>query len=400
MCETALTQPKSRLLIHAHARTSAHTHYLIYTPNMAGSKRSKGSFDTDDYYRDRGSSSKRVRFEENTDDSPADFEIDHEHVLETRKQRRGQVNTEELSDEEEVGGGVYSSDEEDRSDQETDTKGKGAAGDMNDDFDIFAEDNTADKQPMPSSSSNKKGKRKLQMNEIEGQELSSHDRDWDEDDEEEEEEDEDEAMDGTTTKKTKKKREPKLMAFNMKQEMEEGSFDQEGNYHRNKADPEAYHDRWMEGISRKQMAKAKEAQAQRERSEALKEAARQAEVPQTKTDVYRELVELLHPGENVREALGKLGNASTKKIPAWKQKLLEKKNRNKKQPTPAAAPPALSEQEEAERQSKVEKITGLADQMMALGYFGVYDDTFELMVRHLRQSGAVPSDWMPSSYQQ
>lgn len=370
---------------------------------MAGSKRSKGSFDTDDYYRDRGSSSKRVRFEENTDDSPADFEIDHEHVLETRKQRRGQVNTEELSDEEEVGGGVYSSDEEDRSDQETDTKGKGAAADMNDDFDIFAEDNTADKQPMPPSSSNKKGKRKLQMNEIEGQELSSHDRDWDDDDEDEEDEEEDEDvdMDGTTTTKKKKKREPKLMAFNMKQEMEEGSFDQEGNYHRNKADPEAYHDRWMEGISRKQMAKAKEAQAQRERSEALKEAARQAEVPQTKTDVYKELVELLHPGENVREALGKLGNASTKKIPAWKQKLLEKKNRNKKQPAQAAAaPPALSEQEEAERQSKVEKITGLADQMMALGYFGVYDDTFEHMVRHLRESGTVPSDWMPSSYQQ
>ncbi|KAI7875707.1 hypothetical protein K492DRAFT_173144 [Lichtheimia hyalospora FSU 10163] len=356
---------------------------------MAGSKRSKGSFDTDDYYHDRGSSSKRVRFESNMDDSPADFEIDHEHVLETRKQRRGQVNTEELSDEEEVGGGVYSSDEEDRSDQENDTKGKGAAaGGMSDDFDIFAEDNTADKQPTPSSS-NKKGKRKLQMNEIEGQELSSHDRDWDED-----EEDQDEDMDGT------KKREPKLMAFNMKQEMEEGSFDQEGNYHRNKADPEAYHDRWMEGVTRKQMAKAKEAQAQRERSEALKEAARQAEVPQTKTDVYKELVELLKPGENVREALGKLGNASTKKIPAWKQKLLEKKNRNKKQPTAGhAAPPALSEQEEADRQSKVEKITGLADQMMALGYFGVYDDTFELMVRHLRQSGAVPADWMPSGYQ-
>lgn len=348
---------------------------------MAGSKRSKGSFDTDDYYQDRGSSSKRVRFEENTDDAPADFEIDHEHVLETRKQRRGQVNTEELSDEEEVGGGVYSSDEEDRSDEENDTKGKGAAGGMTDEFDIFAEDNTAETQPM---SSNKKGKRKLQMNEIEGQELSSHDRDWDED------EDEDEDMDGT------KKREPKLMAFNMKQEMEEGSFDQEGNYHRNKEDPEAYHDRWMEGVTRKQMAKAKEAQAQRERTEALKEAARQAEVPQTKTDVYKELVELLQPGENVREALGKLGNASTKKIPAWKQKLLEKKNRNKKQ-QPAAAP--LSEQEEAERQNKVEKITGLADQMMALGHFGVYDDTFEQMVRHLRQSGAVPSDWMPSSYQ-
>ncbi|KAI8149198.1 hypothetical protein BJV82DRAFT_505506 [Fennellomyces sp. T-0311] len=332
---------------------------------MAGTKRTKGSFD-DDYY-ERGSSSKRVRFKSqrrrDSTSPPADIEFDHEDALEPVKKRRGQVNTEELSDDEEVGGGVYSSgSDDDESDGEEKGKGKATAQD-DDDFDMFGD---APAEPQQKKS---KGKRRLDLSEIEGQELDS--RDVDSEDE-----------DGN--------KEPKLTAFNMRQEMEEGSFDQQGNYHVNKADPQAIHDRWLEGVSRKDMARAKDAQIKREQAEAVKEAERQANVPQTKTDVYRELVKYLKPGETVGQAIGKLSsNASTAKVPKWKQKLMEKKNRNKKQTAP------VSEADEAERQRKVERLTELADQMMALGHFGVYDDSFEEMVVDLRRAGVVPPNWMP-----
>ncbi|KAI9485122.1 hypothetical protein BDB00DRAFT_878056 [Zychaea mexicana] len=348
---------------------------------MAGTKRTKGSFDNEDYF-DNGSSSKRVRFknqpqqrrgqrESSSSDAAEDFEFDHEDALEPVKKRRGAVNTEELSDDEEVGGGAYSSDSDggEDSDQEKNKGKKVAATAEDDDFDMFADTAPAETQPQKSKGS--KGKRLLELGEIEGQELDS--RDVNSGDEE-------------------GNQEPKLTAFNMRQEMEEGSFDQQGNYHINKTDPQAYHDRWMEGVSRKDMAMAKDAQVRREQEEALKEAERQANVPQTKTDVYRELVKYLKPGENVNQAIGKLGGGSslTAKMPKWKQKLMEKKNRNKKQQQKQG-----SEEEEAERQRKVMRLTELADQMMAFGHFGVYEDTFEEMVVHLRRAGAVPSNWMP-----
>ncbi|KAI7853739.1 hypothetical protein BDC45DRAFT_557632 [Circinella umbellata] len=354
---------------------------------MAGTKRTKGSFDNDDYY-DNGSSSKRVRFKnqpnqqqrghgrgrDETSSPPEDFEFDHEEELEQKKKRRGAINDEELSDEEEVGGGVYSDDSDEESDQEDKNKKKTTKDDDDDDFDMFAD--TEPQEQSQSKNKKAKGKRRLELNEIEGQELDSRNVDS-------------EGEEGS--------KEPKLTAFNMQQEMEEGSFDKQGNYTVNKADPEAIHDRWMEGVSRKDIAKAKDAQIRREQAEALKEAERQANVPQTKDDIYRELLKYLKPGENVNQAIGKLsgsgGISSMAKLPKWKQKLMEKKNRNKK-PTKQAA---VTEEEEIERQRKVERLTELADQMMALGHFNVYQDTFEEMVVHLRREGVVPANWMPET---
>ena len=57
----------------------------------------------------------------------------------------------------------------------------------------------------------------------------------------------------------KKSHAPKLDAFNMKNEQEEGRFDAQGNFVRKAADPDAVHDSWLEGVSKKDMKKAKEA---------------------------------------------------------------------------------------------------------------------------------------------
>ncbi|KAI7902454.1 uncharacterized protein BX663DRAFT_552369 [Cokeromyces recurvatus] len=324
------------------------------------------------------SSSKRVRFDKRTKSSSSaddtEFEFNHEDELEERKKRRGAVNFDVYdSDDEEVGGGIYSSSDSDDEKEKEESTTKIPSGE---DFDMFG---------ATESSNDGKGKatNKRAKQEIEGQEFDSYDRDAIDDDDD----DDDDIENGQP-------KGPKITAFNMKEELEEGSVDENGNYVRNKVDPQAFHDKWMEGISRKDMNKAKEAHERREREEALKEAERQATIPQTKTDVYRALVEYLKPGQSVQEALTSLANSLPKKLPAWKQKMLEKKNKNKKAKD---TEPQLTEDEESSRRKKVEAITGLADQMMALGHFNIYDDTFEMMVRYLRREGSVAQDWLPDT---
>lgn len=320
------------------------------------------------------SSSKRVRFDNKAKGKPSEteFEFSHEDELEGKKSRRGAVNFDVYdSEDEEVGGGVYSSDSDDENKKEDKEE---EVPNASEDFDMFG----GEAEPAKD-----KGKGKVDPNtQIEGQEFNSFDR--------ESSEDEDDVENG-------QKKEGKISAFNMNQEMEEGSLDDKGNYIRNKVDPQAFHDKWMEGISRKDMNKAKEALEKREREEALKEAERQSNIPQTQTDIYRVLVEYLKPGQTVQEALTSLANSIPKKVPAWKQKMLDKKNKNKKGKDAVTPVTALSEEEESARRQKVESITGLADQMMALGHFNVYEDTFEIMVRHLRREGVVDDDWLPES---
>ncbi|KAL0139296.1 hypothetical protein V8B55DRAFT_1522655 [Mucor lusitanicus] len=287
-------------------------------------------------------SSKRVRFDSKSKSRKNHGETDFEFTMKT-------INFDVYdSDDEEVGGGVYSSDSDDEDSKkkkdEEEEKVPTAAGE---DFDMFGG------EPEPSAD---KGKGKANPNqEIEGQEFNSYDR-----------ESEDESD---------------ISAFNMKQEMEEGSLDEKGNYIRNKVDPQAFHDKWMEGISRKDMNQAKAAHEKRERDEALKEAERSQACLNHRTTCTRRWWNTSSRGKHC--------------LPG-KQKMLDKKNKNKKgkEAAAAAAPAQLTEQEEESRRKTVEAITGLADQMMALGHFNIYEDTFEIMVRHLRKE-----DWMPASFQ-
>ncbi|ORZ23551.1 hypothetical protein BCR42DRAFT_405000 [Absidia repens] len=359
---------------------------------MSGSKRSnKVSFGKDDYYdMARPSSSKRARTEHQSKaaqrQESTDFEIDHEISLEPAKQRRGAVAKDVYaSDDEEVGGGAFSSDSDNGGDSDDEQAKPAKKTDDDGDFDMFSSTVDDDEGAGGDGKGSGKGKgkkKRLGLDDIEGQELGSRDQESDE-------EGDDGNKDASASKGNK------LTAFNMQQEMEEGSFDAQGNYIRNSKDPEAFHDKWMEGISKKDMAKAKQAQFERDQAEKVKEATRQSSLPQTQADVYRTLVEYLLPGESVKDALTALGKGAQGKIPLWKQKLMAKKNKNKKQ----SDEPVLDEQQAADRQRKVEDVTGLADQLMALGHFTVYEDTFESMVRYLRSKMEVDEYWVPQSSQ-
>jgi len=180
----------------------------------------------------------------------------------------------------------------------------------------------------------------------------------------------------------KKNHAPKLDAFNMRTEQEEGRFDDQGNYVRKGADPDAIHDIWLEGMSKKDMRKAKEAAEKREedrRKRALEDDAKSA------GDVLGELIPLLEQGETVLEALARLGKGKAK-IHKWQ-------NKNKKTKQNGASDVHVSTEHDAAeqvRKRKVEIITGAADFLLTKGQPEVYDNERELLIRqYRRETGTV-----------
>ncbi|KAH0262393.1 hypothetical protein KCU91_g13442, partial [Aureobasidium melanogenum] len=106
---------------------------------------------------------------------------------------------------------------------------------------------------------------------------------------------------------SKKRHAPKLDAFNMQQEGEEGRFDEAGNFIRKAVDPDAVHDSWLEGLNKKDMKKAKAAQEKREEERRRQTAADDALLT---SDLLSTLITHLHKGESVLEALQRLNAAA------------------------------------------------------------------------------------------
>ena len=183
----------------------------------------------------------------------------------------------------------------------------------------------------------------------------------------------------------KKEHAPKLDAFNMKNEQEEGRFDAQGNFVRKAADPDAVHDSWLEGVSKKDMKKAKEAAEKRDEETRQK---RKEDDAVLTSDILRTLIPYLERGETVLESLARLGKGKEKKRP-------KRQNRNKRKGDDMMdvdeqrAPEDLAE---TRRREAVEAITGAADQLLTRGQTEIYDAERELLTRqYSRETG---EDWI------
>ncbi|MCJ1315836.1 hypothetical protein MMC15_001156 [Xylographa vitiligo] len=183
----------------------------------------------------------------------------------------------------------------------------------------------------------------------------------------------------------KKKHAPKLDAFNLRAEKEDGGFDEQLNYVRKAADPDAVHDTWLQGVSKKDMKKAKEAEDKREQERRQK--IREADALLT-SDLLKTLISYLDRTETVLEALARLGRSKEKKKPRWLNK-----NRNKRK--------ALDEMEvdpekfpedpaETKRREAVEAVTEAADQLLTRGQNEIYDAERELLIRQWQRETEEP----------
>lgn len=192
-----------------------------------------------------------------------------------------------------------------------------------------------------------------------------------------------------------KRNAPKVDAFNMKSEQEEGRFDEAGNYVRKALDPAAKHDELLEGLSKKDIKKAAEAHDRREAE--LRERRKQEDsilLP----DILRVLIQHLEKGETVLEALARLGKAQirTKKIPKWKLKKKQKQNGgldDMKGDDPGQSQQSLAEQTKIKE--AVIAITGAADQLLTRGQTDIYENEREMLMRQYRTE--VGTDWTEES---
>ncbi|KAK0673443.1 hypothetical protein QBC41DRAFT_241387 [Cercophora samala] len=180
-----------------------------------------------------------------------------------------------------------------------------------------------------------------------------------------------------------KKHAPKIDAFNMRAEQEEGAFDEAGNFIRKATDADAVHDRWLEGVSKKEMKAA--AAAHEKREEELRQ--RQKEEDKITTgELMTRLILRLEKGENAIEALARLkkGQKKEKKVPKWK---LNKKKKNNNGPATGGDEMDVDEDKkekdpEQERiREAIGEIADAADKLMGREYPDIYDYERERLCR-------------------
>ncbi|KAL2045808.1 hypothetical protein ABVK25_012047 [Lepraria finkii] len=189
----------------------------------------------------------------------------------------------------------------------------------------------------------------------------------------------------------KKSHAPKLDAFNMKNEQEEGRFDAQGNFVRKAADPDAVHDSWLEGVSKKDMKKAKEAADKRDEERRQK---RIEDDSVLTSDILKVLIPYLERGETVLEALARLGRGKKKEKPKWQNRGRRKaEGAMDVDQEKAAEDPA--ETKRRETIEAIETITGAADQLLTRGQAEIYDAERETLMRqYSRETG---EDWVDAS---
>ena len=181
----------------------------------------------------------------------------------------------------------------------------------------------------------------------------------------------------------KKKHAPKLDAFNLKAEKEDGGFDEQLNYVRKAVDPDAKHDSWLEGVSKKEIKKAREAENRRDLERRQK--IREADAILT-SDLLQTLILRLERGESVLEALARLGRSKEKKKPRWQNKNRKKRKSSDEMDVDAEKP--TESPTETKRREAVEAITEAADQLLTRGQNEIYDTERELLIRqYQRETG-------------
>lgn len=233
---------------------------------------------------------KKTRFVEPSED-PSKFAEDVDSALENPSaSRKGRVKNE-----------GYDSDSSDDGEGVVRSRRKDAAADDDEDDDMFA---VAGKEEKQDEASVKKKAEYLRLGDIEGQEFNS----GSEDDLEDEPEDEDDAE-----RRKKAGMGYELSSFNMRDEMEEGKFTEDGSYVRT-FDPHGVHDRWMEGLGDREikLARRRKRQQEREQKERIQAEEKELEESGGKGALEKELLAMLKKGETVLEALQRLGAQAKK----------------------------------------------------------------------------------------
>lgn len=197
----------------------------------------------------------------------------------------------------------------------------------------------------------------------------------------------DEGIDEEVGAGGKKTHAPLIDAFNMRAEQEEGRFDDQGNFVRKAADPDAIHDTWLDGVSKKDIRRAKEAAEKRESERRERDKQNDSILA---ADLLRTLITHMQRGETVLEALARLGKGLRKK-PKWQQKTKNKKAANHRKEEEDVE---MTEEnpEEVARRKAIDDVTGAADLLLMRGQTEIYDQEREMLTRQFKRDTG--EDWI------
>eukprot|EP00731_Ephydatia_muelleri_P019597 Em0012g422a len=156
-----------------------------------------------------------------------------------------------------------------------------------------------------------------------------------------------------------------MTPFNLKEEMEEGYFDADGNYFV-KDDPNAVEDNWLQDVD---WNKVEELQEWNSKQSAAEGSDVEGDKKTDRLAVQKQILEILRPGETILKALKRLGGSKVQTASEkWKK---PKKGSEIKMEEEQCEPSA------EDKKLVVENLTGLADQLIADGDYSIYDETYE-----------------------
>ncbi|KAK0089916.1 hypothetical protein PV325_004668 [Microctonus aethiopoides] len=164
-------------------------------------------------------------------------------------------------------------------------------------------------------------------------------------------------------------------AFNMKEELEEGHFDKEGHYLWNKE--KEIRDNWLDNIDwvkvKPKTGAPNEDKKMEDEEKGLGESDSEddTDLPFDATQLYKNILEYLQPGETVSKALCRLGKGKKPISSAerWKRKKA-----------------GLSEIDE--NSEKIMKLTELANELLTrTGNMDIYQESYDLIKKKINLSG-------------
>ncbi|XP_078063994.1 CD2 antigen cytoplasmic tail-binding protein 2-like [Mustelus asterias] len=164
--------------------------------------------------------------------------------------------------------------------------------------------------------------------------------------------------------------------------MEEGHFDSEGNYFLKKEG--VIRDNWLDNIDWVRVE---------QRSPRWDLDSESAEPPTDVRTLLENILELLKPGETVARAIRRLGGKGGSGKSQTGRRPWEAKRRKREGEGEEEGEGATTEEEEEEERRRSEcldRLTGLADQMVAWGEYEIYQDTYEKVRHRLRKASAQP----------
>lgn len=160
----------------------------------------------------------------------------------------------------------------------------------------------------------------------------------------------------------------KITPFNLKEEMEEGHFDAEGNYFEKKE--EVIRDEWLDSLD---WVKIKE-RGEQFQNYISDDKFEDADEPAVQINTMKDILGIILPGETVLKALRRLGGKesgrSSSASARWQPK--------------GKKPKALDDSSTQEDKQQLLKLTELADYLLQKGNFSIYQDTYEKLAHKVK----------------